>query len=248
MAVINLTPKLTDEKLVSWMEKLLSALLSAGDTYIGKSNAIRVEVPLETMNKAFGQDVLSPAPYTKKLVSKAVVHVNYCYGYHFCNFNIADWEYKPNRKCFVFRYRRVDSEEWYGVRGPYHLPFDKYRFPVTDRDFMTILVALALNRHEDEVEQWMQLEDNNDMLEFVATEGYIKQLRERLNWSGFKKSLLRWLKERVALCTEGCFSGIWETPVIARVGFDEDKEIIWITMSKRMIVSIIEYRKTWEQE
>lgn len=248
MAVINLTPKLTDSKLVSWMETLLSVMLSAKDAYTGKSSTVRVEIPLETMNKAFGLDVLSPAPYTKKVVSKAVDHINYCYGYHFCNFSIADWEYKPNRKCFVFRYRKVDSEDWYGVRGPYHLPFDKYRFPVTDRDFMTILVALALNRHENEVEQWMQLDDNDDMLEFVATEGYVKQLRERLNWSGFKKSLLRWCKERVALCTEGCFSGIWETSVISQVALTEDKEIVWITMSKRMIVSIIEYRKTWEQE
>ena len=248
MAAINLSAKLTDSLQMRRMDALLMALSSAEEPYVSKNKSIRVELPLETMNKVFNLDALAPAPYTKKMVSKAVDHTNFCYSYHFVNYTVSDWEYKPNRKCFVFRYKHTDAEDWFGVKGPYHLPFDRYRFPVTDRDFMTILVALALNRHEDEVDTWMEIDDHDDMLRFVATEGYIKQLRERLNWSGFKKSLLRWKNEKVALCTEGSFSGIWETPVIASVEETDDNEIIWITMSKRMIVSIIEYRKTWEQE
>lgn len=247
MAAINLSSKLTDSNRVSKMEALLSAILSDTQTYVSKNDNCRAEVRLEVMCRAFRLDGMTAAPYVKRMVSLAADHINLCYGYHFINYAILDWEYKPNRKCFVVRYHHEDAEKWFGTDGPYHLPFDRFRFPIVDRDFMTILVALVYNLHENEIPEWIHLDDNYETVRFVATEGYVKQLRERLNWSGFKKSLERWRNETVSLCTEGSFSGIWSTNVIEKVELTDDKEILWITMTKRMVLSIIEYMKSWEQ-
>lgn len=247
MAAINLSKRLTDSARVSKMEALLAAVMANESDYIGQNKNCRTEVRLDLMCRAFRLDELTPAPYVKRLVSVATDHLNFCYSYHFVNYTILDWEYKPNRKCFVIRYRHVDAEQWYGTHGPYHLPFDRFRFPTIDRDFMTILMALVRNACQDEMAQWETVDDNYETVRFVATEGYVKQLRERLNWFSFKKALDKWRGEAVSLCTEGTFSGIWSTNVIEKVERTDDAEIIWITMTKRMVLSIIEYMKSWEQ-
>lgn len=241
---VNLTQRLTERSACRLMNALVDAL--GGQSAVPGRFGLYCEIPLERMAVLFGVDVHTPALTLKHLVTRAVSHMGMCYEYRFINYKVVEWRYHPGRGVFGFSYLHPSAEDWHGICGAFHLPFNKVRPGILDGDFFRILACLAADRLGSAAyDEWQGVEDPYDAVRFPATPDYVRQVRVRLNWSGFLRRVEKWMSEAVVVCLEGQVSGQWQTRLFQKIEISEDRQVLWLTMSKRMLLAVDALVKEW---
>lgn len=241
---VNLTQRLTEKSSCRLMDALADGLGAAAA--VPYRNGLRCEIPAGHMAALFGVDAHTPALTLKHLVTRAVSHMGVCYEYRFINYKVVDWRYYPGRGVFGFTFLHPSAEEWHGTCGAFHLPFNRVRPGLADGDFFRILTCLAVDRWGSAVfDEWQEVEDPYEKVRFPATPDYIRQVRMRLNWSGFLRRMEKWMAETLVVCLEGQVSGRWQTRLFLKVEISEDRQVLWLTMSKRMLLAVDALVKEW---